>query len=277
MVTSAVNKNRWLNIIVYGGYGTGKSTLAASSCDVAEMNDVLMVDAESGDMALEDSTRVRNALNIDRIRVTDFKMVAHVQEFLKMHCKYRDEGNLDGLRNLEARVKGLQPTDIKTPRQYKTVIIDSLTEVEQFNLYNLLGIDQNMKLTDAGGESVELDVARFDEFRKNNQMMQLLVRAYRDLPMNVIIVCAQQYAQDELKRMHYTPALTGKLSSQVQGFVDIVGHLQVGKIVEGQSEAKRRLYVQPVGNFDAKFRKASYKSTYFDDPTMSSIMQVMRG
>jgi len=262
-------------MIVYGGYGSGKSTLAASSVDVPEMGDVLLVDAESGDMALEDSDRIKNADKIDRIRAQDFKTVAHVHEFLKMHCKFRDEKNIDGLRNLEARVKGVEPKDVETPRQYKTVIIDSLTEVEQFNLYKLLGIDQNMKLTDTSGESVELDVARFDEFRKNNQMMQLLVRAYRDLPMNVILVCSQQYVQDELKRMHYTPALTGKLSNQVQGFVDIVGHLQVGKIAEGQSEAKRRLYIQPVGNFDAKFRKASYKSTYFDDPTMKSIMQVI--
>jgi hypothetical protein len=279
MVKSAVNKQRWLNMLIYGPFGSGKTTLAASAADVPDMCDVLMVDAESGDMALEDTIRIKNVENIDHIRVENFKQVAHVQEYLKAHCKYRDEGNIDGLRNLEARVKGLNPSDIESPKKYRTVIIDSLTEVDTFSLYQLLGIDQSMKLVDNMGESVELDVARFDEFRKNNQMMQLLIRAYRDLPMNVLMVCSQKYTQDELKRMHYTPTLTGQLAMQVQGFVDIVGHLQVAKIdaATGSAVAKRRLYVQPIGNFDAKNRKASFKEAYFDDPTMASIMKAING
>jgi len=56
--------------------------------------------------------------------------------------------------------------------------------------------------------------------------MQMMIRAFRDLPMHVFFVCAQQYTQDETKKMHYTPALTGKLAAQAQGFVDIVGFLR---------------------------------------------------
>jgi hypothetical protein len=139
-------------------------------------------------------------------------------------------------------------------------------------MYGLLNIQTDMKL-----DMEKMDVAQFAEFRKNNQMMQLLVRAYRDLEMNVILVCSAQYNQDELKRMHWAPALTGKLAAQIQGFVDVVGYMQVGKPAEGGKEAPRRLYIQPIGQFDAKSRMASFKDPFIDDPNMSKIMAAFKG
>jgi hypothetical protein len=123
----------------------------------------------------------------------------------------------------------------------------------------------------------ETDVAGWPEFRKNNQMMQIVIRAYRDLPMHVIFVCPAGYNQDEKKVFHWTPALTGKLSNQVQGFVDIVGYLVPGQLKEEGKEAARRLFVQPItgtptGKFDAKNRRASFKESWFDNPTMGEIM-----
>jgi hypothetical protein len=122
----------------------------------------------------------------------------------------------------------------------------------------------------------EVDVAEWAEFRKNNQMMQLVIRAYRDLPINVILICHAAFTQDELKRMLYAPGLTGKLAKQVQGFVDIVGYLKVGELpADGKSDAPRRLFLQPVGKFDAKCRIASFKGSYLDNPTMEDIWDML--
>lgn len=268
-ITTGSRDTRFLNMLIYGKQGTGKTTFAASSVDVPIMGDVLLVDAESGDMALEDSPFIKNFEKVDRVRVENFKQTALVQEYLKKHCRARDANNVDALRNLEAVAKGVPVADIKEPRRYNTVIIDSLTEVDQFCLYQLLGINAETKL------DADIDVAQFAEFRKNNQMMQMLVRSYRDLPMNVILVCAQQFVQDETKRFHFTPALTGKLSAQIQALVDIVGFLQVGKHIEGQESAQRRLSVQPVGNFDAKNRRASFKQPFIDNPTMTIFLKAV--
>ena len=126
--------------------------------------------------------------------------------------------------------------------------------------------------------SGDIDTAGWPEFRKNNEMVKMLCRAFRDLPMHVIFICAEQWSQDEHKRYHYTPALTGKLSSQVQGFMDIVGWIVPGPVPEGKEEAPRRVYIQPVGGtggmpkFDAKNRRPVYTKAYFDDPSMDSIM-----
>lgn len=290
-ITRMRAEHRFIKCIFYGAFGSGKTSLAASAVDVPEMNDVLMVDAESGTMSVTDAPHIKDRDLIDTVRVTDFKTVAYVQEFLKAHCIARDSLDLSRLKALQARlwgydisvidenhvgtdiveiINGQEVTKKARLRKYRTAIIDSLTEIDTFSMYQLLNIQTDMKL------DKDMDVAQFAEFRKNNQMMQLLVRAYRDLPMNVLIVCSSQYTQDELKRMHWTPALTGKLSNQVQGFVDVCGFISTGKPAEGDKTIPRRLFIQPIGNFDAKNRIASFKDPYIDNPSMKDIMGAFR-
>ena len=266
----------YLNMLVYGAYGSGKTTLAASAADVNTMADVLMLDVESGAMAIQDNSRIIHKDRIDRIRITSFQQMAKVHEFLKAHCRYRDDAaHLDKLKRLEVKFKGCEPEDIKTPRKYNTVILDSLSELDQLTIYELMGFKTDMPLNEAL-ENGDMDVADWGVYRKNNQMLQLITRAYRDLPINVLLICHADRKQDDQKRMLHAPGLTGKLSGQVQGFVDIVGYLRVGPLAEGQVEASRRLYVQPVGKFDAKNRKASFRESFFENPTMSSIYKALK-
>jgi len=264
---------RWLKVLVYGNYGKGKTTLAGSSADVPQMRDVLAIDAEAGDLAYEDNPRIQHPDYIEHVRVTTFIQVARVHEFLRSHCIKRDNNDVDGMRRIEAWLKGCNPQDIKEPRRFRTVIIDSLSEVEAYCAYELMKVDEGTVLT---GSAEEIDVMRFDEFRKNNMKIQMVVRAFRDLPMHVILVCSQQYTQDERKRFHYGPMMTGKLSGQIQGFVDIVGYLLTG-VPDERGIAPRRLYVQPIDidgqKFDAKNRRAAYPNAYFEDPTMDTIMR----
>lgn len=256
-------------MLVYGPYGVGKSTLVGSAVDVSSMRDVLFIDAESGDMVLEDNPRIISPENIEHVRVTNFLMCARVQEFLKGHCVRRDANDVDGMRRVEAALKGVPIEEIKEPRRFRTVIIDSLSEIEAYCMYGLLKVNEGELLT---GSADEIDVARFDEFRKLNMMLQVLVRALRDLPMNVLFVCAQQYTQDEMKRFHYGPQMTGKLAAQIQGFVDIVGFMKAGQVDE-TGTAPRRLFVQPIDRFDAKNRRPFFTGAHFDNPTMTTIMK----
>lgn len=282
------SSRKYIKELIYGPFGCGKTSLAGSAVDVPQMRDVIMINAESGTLSIEDADHIEHSRLIDQIPATNFTSVASVQEFLKAHCIHRDANDIQRLRNLQARVFGIDPEIIdvesKTDefddegnllkarlRKYHTVIVDSLTEIDTYSMYQLLGIKTDMKLDE------DMDVAQFAEFRKNNQLMQLLVRAYRDLPMNVILVCSTQYNQDELKQMHWAPSLTGKLASQVQGFVDIVGYMQVGKPKEGEKTIPRRLWIQPVGRFDAKNRIASFKESFIDNPTQSKLIAAFRG
>ncbi len=256
----------WLKLFVYGGYGVGKTLLAGSASLVPQMRDILMIDAEAGGLtiATDNAIAAEEARNsIDRVRVSTFKDFARVQEFLKLHCKFRDEGNDEKLKELEKNLRGDYDSDAE-PRRYHTVIIDSLSEVEAFSMYQLLGITDRTHLDE------EVQSAEWTEYKKNHSQILRAVRAYRDLPMNVIITSASNFMQDDRKRMIYSPALTGKLAKQVQGFMDMVGFYTMTQV---DGEDVRRLYVQPGAQYDAKNRFSSYKEKYFEDPTVEKILK----
>jgi hypothetical protein len=267
------NRQQYLKMLVYGKHGCGKTTLGATSVDCEPMRDVIFIDAEQGDAAVQDNPRITNYELISHVRVTSFKQVAYIHQFLTAHCIARDANDLPRLRELESRITGIPPQDIERPRMFRTALVDSLTEIDQYCLYALRGVNQEQLLDDPG----DIDQVEWKGYGKNNEMVKMLVRAYRDLPMHVIFSCSDQYTQNEVKKFHYTPAMTGKLSTQVQGMVDIVGFLCVSAQENEDGELPRRMFIQPgeVGNarFDAKNRRAIYKGTFWDNPVMSQIMK----
>lgn len=258
-IESTQRRERYLKLLVYGNYGVGKTTLAATASEVEPMCDVLMINAEAGDLS------VANFNRIDEITVQDFRTLGSINEYLKRHCKARDEDDTDKLRELEAQVRGVDVKEIKEPRRYRTVIVDSLTELESYCFNQLLGITDTTRLDD------ETQSAEWSEYKKNHTMMQRVVRAFRDLPMHVIFTAAEQFTQDESKRYKYSPDLTGKLSKKVQGFMDMVGYLTIGR--DGEKTI-RRLYVapSPQGKYDAKHRYSTFKGEYFTNPSIGKIL-----
>jgi len=273
-IETAHTKARYMKGLIYGEYGTGKTRFLSTSIGVQDMRDVLMIDAEAGDMTLMDDTSEFAFDKIDTVLVQNYKQVAAVQEFLKSHCRLRESGmtdDLDKLIALEARFRGIDPKDVEKPRKYRTVILDSLSEIESMCMYQLLGISAVTRLDE------EVASAEWAEYKKQNAMVQRLIRGFRDLPMHVLITCASKYAQDDQKKMLYGPALTGQLSRQVQGFMDVVGYLVIGQAENENDPLPRRLYVQPVKGqrFNAKCRFSSFKGSYFDNPTMGTILETV--
>lgn len=253
-------RERYLKLLIYGNFGVGKTYLAGTASEVESMQDVLIINAEAGDLTLSEFE------GIDEISVRDFRTLGRINEYLRQHCRARDEGDDDFLRESEAKLRGVEPDDVETPRKYRTVIIDSLTELEAYCFNQLLGITDTTRLDD------ETQSAEWSEYKKNHTMMQRVVRAFRDLPMHVIYTASEQYQQDETKRFKYSPDLTGKLSKKIQGYMDMVGYLAIGK--DGEKPV-RRLYVSPsaTGKFDAKHRYAAFKGEYFTNPTIAKILK----
>lgn len=252
---------KWLNMLVYGPYGIGKTYLAGTAEDVPRMNDIILINAEAGALTLASRS------NIDSIEVTSFKQMGQVEEYLRVHCKYRDEGNTEKLIELEAKLKGVETSTIEKPKEYRTCIVDSLTELDVYSMYQELGI------TEATGLDEDVVVAGWDEYKRNLQRVSRTTRKFRNLPMHTILICSSTYSQDEKKAKAHHPSLTGKLSGAVQGFMDMVGFLTTSKDEEGKPV--RRLHVSPSSEFDAKNRFTAFKGTYIDNPTMESILKAV--
>lgn len=258
-VETTQRRERYLKMLVYGNFGVGKTYLAGTSAEVDSMKDVLIINAEAGDLSLEAFE------GIDSITIRDFRALGRINEYLKQHCTARDAGDTKRLKELEANVRGVDIKDIDTPKEYHTVILDSLTEIEAYCMNQLLGITDTTRLDE------EAQSAEWSEYKKNHTMMQRVVRAFRDLPMHVIFTASEQFQQDENKKYRYSPDLTGKLSKKIQGFMDMVGYLAIGK--DGDKTI-RRLYVtpSPTSKYDAKHRYHAFKGDYFLEPTIKSIL-----
>lgn len=235
------------------------------------MRDILMIDAESGELTLativEDEWEGLVGQYVDSVQVKSFKELARVHEFLKMHCRYRDLHTEEAdakLKELEQKLMGEHFDPDREPRRYRTCILDSLSEIETYSMYQLLGITDRTRLDE---ESMEQG---WPEYRRNQSQILRTIRAFRDLPMHILMTSASEFVQDDSKRMVYKPALTGKLSKQCQGFMDIVGFLAIVNSQDG-SEV-RRLMAKPSPRWDAKCRFSGFKEPYWENPTVKSIL-----
>lgn len=252
----------WLKILLYGEYGVGKTYLAGTSSDVPHMKDVLYVDAEAGGLTLR-NFRDR----VDRIRITNYQQLARVQEYLRLHCRARDDGNLEQLRSLQSKVMGESLYQPDRVRQYRTVILDSLSELQKFCMYLLTGIQIGQIPLDVPPGTPE-----WKEWGQSAEMVRLLVRTFRDLPMHVIFVASEMIAEDDRKQHHRRPNLPGKLSGEVQGFLDVVGWY--ASVPGEEGKMSRRLYLQPGRTFQAKNR-FGVQIPYLDNPTMPSLYSLI--
>lgn len=255
----------------YGDYGSGKTRLMGSAALVPSMRDVLFIDCEAGDLtiATEDQKDYAESAHkyIDVVTVNTFKQLARVQEFLKLHCQLRDQSDDGGEEKLKELEQKLMPETYdagRKARRYHTVIIDSLSEAETFSMYQLLGISDRTRLDE--------DVAspEWAEYKRNHGQILRTIRAFRDLPMHVLMTAAAAYIQDDQKRMNWQPALTGRLAKQCQGFMDVVGFMYVTSGEDGKKV--HNMQVQPTPRINAKCRFSNFKLTGWSNPTMKTIL-----
>jgi hypothetical protein len=219
---------------VYGDPGVGKTMLCGSALAVPEMNPVLFVDVEGGTLSLRSKYP-----NVDVVRVNSFDDVQKVYDDL---------------------YKG------KTP--YKTVVIDSLTEMQKFSMY---GIMEKVFKKDPDRDP---DLPGIGEWGKNTEQIRRMVRAFRDLPMNCLFTCLAMDNRDpKTGVVTIKPSLSAKLSNEVSGFVDIVMYMYI-KVVDGQNQ--RLLLTSATEKHVAKWRDAPEPlPEAVIDPTMQTLHRLI--
>lgn len=248
-------------MLIYGDFGVGKTTVAASAVYVPSMSDVLLGNVESGEMSVEHFD------GLDDVPIHSYAQFARLYEFLRLHCRARDADDVATMKRLEEQFRGCE---VDEPKRYRTIIIDSLTEVQKLAMYQLLGIV-------VGEHALDLEPAnaQFKEWGSAAEMIRLLVRSFRDLPMHAIFVCSRTIDKDDKQKRYTTPALPGKLANEVQGFLDVVGYMIAAPDEKG--EMKRRLFLTPGKTYQAKNRFAHFDGNHLDEPTMEKLYNLHKG
>jgi hypothetical protein len=190
------------NLMIYGKSGVGKTRLAGSAYAVEEMRRVLYIDIEGGVLTLR-----KEFPGVERVRITTWKEMQAVYDAL-----------------------------YAGGHGFSTVILDSLTEIQKFNMNDIM-----MKLLDDKGDERDMDVPSIREWGKNLEQIRRFVRAFRDLPMNVIFTALEREDMDRLKRPVKLPSLSGKMAGEVAAFLDIVLYYNIKEVVVDGEEQQVRI------------------------------------
>lgn len=185
-IYSVQDNEDYVNVIVYGDPGTGKTVLAGSAEAVEPMGPVLLIDCEGGTFSLRSFYP-----NIRIVRVKSWDDMQRLYDQLR-----RGDHN------------------------FKTVILDSLTEIQKFSMGEIMK-DVVRKEPDRDPE-----VPSVREWGKSGEQIRRLVRGFRDLPMNVIFTAlVNEDRNQKTGKVTFRPSLPGKLSREVPGYVDLVFYL----------------------------------------------------
>lgn len=260
--------------LIYGAHGVGKTLLATSAADVPQMADVLVISAESGSVVAAD----RFSRTVREIPVNSYDQIDSIYKWLKEHIAAvarKDGERLLALHNLAFPDEPYD--DYKKVPIFKTVVIDSISELQKYVMMKILGTGTS---TLAVNLSAEPEQARFQEWGKGGDMIRSMLRAFRDLPVHVIFVASLLEKEDEMKRRFFSPNLPGKLGREVQGFVDFVGMMLVAntQVTDDDGATKtvsvRRTIIAPHERWDAKSRLAAHDGlSHFDNARMSDIIK----
>lgn len=229
-------RSAYYNILIYGDSGTGKTTLAGSADEVPSMRPVLFIDIEGGTASLRNSYP-----EVETVRVTTWKEMQEVYNVLH-----------DGEHG------------------YKTVVLDSLTEIQKFNMYQIMS-DVAQKRPD-----LDPDVPSMREWGKNLEQIRRMVRGFRDLEMHTIFTALNKTDKDQKTGLvTMKPSLSGKMADEVAAFLDIVCYYYVKQIGDGSdAEFKRLLLTQKTDSQVAKDRSGKLPMV-LESPTMSEIHRLM--
>jgi hypothetical protein len=226
-----------INVLVYGDSGVGKTVFAGSSQLVPEMTPVLLIDIEGGALSL---THTYPEVDVVRVQTWD---------------------EMQGLYN-----------ELHAERhKYKTVILDSLTEIQKFSMYNIM-----KEVVDDNPER-DPDIAGMREWGKNIEQMRRYVRAFRDLPINTIFTALAREDKDNRGQITKKPSLSGKLAGEVAAFLDIVLYYYVKNVKQGDEVVRQRLMLTSATDTTTAKDRTGKLPLILESPTMSDIYSAVIG
>lgn len=248
-----MNNNK-LKMLVYGDPGIGKTVFCGSVVDVPELMPALMLDLEGNTDSIESKCNYLNEVSelgnpqpgkIDVLRVqgtpkiSKGKIVEDTSEiFIRLEdaCKYLAEEFSDSV-------------------PYKTVIIDSLSDVDKYVTKYVLDTFSIKRFNPR--------LPELKDYQMVNTVMMDIINVLKLLDYHLIVTCKPYFEGEDQSEIR--PKLTGQLRTEIPGALKYSCPLV-------SRNGKRVLYFQPFGKYSAK--DCSENSPFgekLEEPTLSKV------
>lgn len=243
-IQKLTDRARFLKTLVYGESGSGKTVFASTA-----PRPILWLESEGGTSSIGDGTDI-------------------------------DVAKVAGLDSYREALKYL----LANPEEYKTVVIDSLSETQAAVLKDIM----NAVLTiDPSRDEFN---PQFPEWGRLTGVTREIARAFRDLPMHLVITTLQREDTDAMTgRTKVRPRLSPTMAEELPGFMDAVLYLYAASANEGEVGVDgipatesgitivRNGLLAPTGKYIAKLRapQGSNPPAYLRDPDFPKVFDLI--
>lgn len=145
---------------------------------------------------------------------------------------------------------------------FRSVVLDSVSEIQQRAVDNLVGINQ-MQVQDWGTLL---------------RQVSDLVRKFRDLtshpvrPLDAVLFIAMA---QQMKDESWRPRVQGALSTTLPHYVDVCAYLEL--VANDAGEPVRRLFIGPRADYETGERVGGRLGDYIDNPNIATMIRTVRG
>lgn len=216
---SKLSKKKPFKALIYSEQGDGKTTFAASCKGLPDFDEVLLVNIDKGDLSISD-------LDIDQARIG-------IDPETGLSTKTIVKDLEDLVFQILGKKNGLG--------KYKTLIIDTLTELQTQDLEDIAGAKDQISQPDYG---------------KDTKKLRKICSLIRDVPLNIILTAQVRKVyegQENPKLVEIRPSMTESAAKAFMEAVDYVWFLYV------DPTGKRQLVTKKTGVVKAKSRGKKFQ------------------
>jgi hypothetical protein len=245
--------DEFLNILLYGREGSGKTTAAVSLANLGYGN-VLVVNAEGG---LKKNTLKRLGIDTSRIKI------------------WPPQGESITHRGLDELHRALKADLANDPKSWAGVVFDSATEIVPA-LVDQVATDRIDKASKRGVNIDAVDQFFTDrsDYGTMSKMFRDILRKFRDLPTHFVVTALERRdVDDDSGKVSYGPAVTPGVQADLLGFVDLVLACSAADAEEGKPF---RALTKSAGKYRGKDRLGVLPRVLVN-PTMPRILAYENG